>query len=82
MIQGRDKKGVISAKTRIDILVESGRQKIPFTHFLSLPIQHPLITESYDIFKNEVLASCSGVGGKLEIMVYGDRAWRLLTILN
>lgn len=63
VIQGRDKKGVTSAKTRIDILVESGRQKIPFTHFLSLPVQHPEIAENYEIFKTEVLESCTGDRG-------------------
>lgn len=61
VIQGRDRKGIISAKTRIDILVESGRQKLPFTHFLSIPVQSPDIRDGFEDFKKQVLDKCKGV---------------------
>ncbi|KAK7090064.1 activating signal cointegrator 1 complex subunit 1-like [Littorina saxatilis] len=55
VIQGHDKKGVISAKTRVEVLVESARQKQPFTHFLSIPIQSEEIWERFEEFKFQIM---------------------------
>ena len=51
VIQGHEKKGVISAKTRIDVLVDSARQRQAFTHFLSIPVQSEEILEKFEDFK-------------------------------
>ena len=61
VIQGHDRKGVLSAKTRIDVLVESARQKQPFTHFLSFPFVDDGITERLEEFKSDVQLNCGGV---------------------
>ena len=61
VINGRDRKGVVSAKSRIDILVHSARAKQPFTHFLSFPVHFEGLQERFAEFKNAVLEDCKGV---------------------
>lgn len=61
VILGNDRAGVISARTRIDVLTSSARRRLPFTHFLSLPIVSDAVQERFDVFKEEVLQECSGV---------------------
>jgi len=61
VILGSDRAGVISARTRIDVLTTSARRHMSFTHFLSLPIVSDTVREKFDIFKEEVLQECAGV---------------------
>lgn len=61
VITGQYRNGVISARTRIDVLVESFRKKQPFTHFLSFALNQPAIQEKFLQFKKEVLEKCSNV---------------------
>ncbi|XP_045201166.2 activating signal cointegrator 1 complex subunit 1-like [Mercenaria mercenaria] len=63
VIQGHDRNGVMSAKTRIDVLLDSGRQKSPFTHFLSIPFNTKHLQDSLTDFKNDVLRECDGDRG-------------------
>lgn len=63
VIVGRDKKGVSSARTRVELLVISARQKQPFTHFLSIPISDENIRVKTDDFKTDVLRECHGDRG-------------------
>ncbi|XP_052783371.1 activating signal cointegrator 1 complex subunit 1-like isoform X2 [Mya arenaria] len=63
VIQGHDKQGVTSAKTRIEVLLDSGRQKTPFTHFLSVPFNTQTLQDSLVDFKNDVLRECDGDPG-------------------
>ncbi|XP_039562661.1 activating signal cointegrator 1 complex subunit 1 isoform X2 [Passer montanus] len=59
VIMGQQRSGVTSARTRIDVLLDSFRKKQPFTHFLSLPLNQPAIQEKFLQFKEEVLEKCS-----------------------
>nr|XP_056705979.1 activating signal cointegrator 1 complex subunit 1 [Euleptes europaea] len=59
VITGQHRNGVISARTRIDVLVESFRKKQPFTHFLSFALNQPPMQEKLLQFKKEVLEKCS-----------------------
>lgn len=63
VINGHDKKGVISAKTRIDVIVDSARQREPFTHFLSIPLNGSKMQDSFAEFKTDVLRECDGDRG-------------------
>ncbi|XP_071160134.1 activating signal cointegrator 1 complex subunit 1-like [Mytilus edulis] len=63
VIQGHDRKGVISAKTRIDLIVDGARQREPFTHFLSIPINNAKMQESFAEFRTDVLRECDGDRG-------------------
>ncbi|XP_012686590.2 activating signal cointegrator 1 complex subunit 1 [Clupea harengus] len=59
VITAAQKASVASAVTRLELLVESFRRKQPFTHFLSLALNHPNIQEGFLRFKEEVLKQCS-----------------------
>ncbi|CAM2117545.1 activating signal cointegrator 1 complex subunit 1 isoform X1 [Caretta caretta] len=59
VITGQQRSGVISARTRIDVLAESFRKKQPFTHFLSFALNQPAIQKKFLQFKEEVLEKCS-----------------------
>uniref|UniRef100_A0A8C8EFA7 Activating signal cointegrator 1 complex subunit 1 n=1 Tax=Otus sunia TaxID=257818 RepID=A0A8C8EFA7_9STRI len=59
VITGQHRSGVISARTRIDVLLDSFRKKQPFTHFLSIALNQPAIQERFLQFKEEVLEKCS-----------------------
>ena len=61
VINGRDKKGVSSAKSRIEILVDSARARQPFTHFLSFPVHFDQLQVKFAEFKDTVLEDCKGV---------------------
>ncbi|KAK7486498.1 hypothetical protein BaRGS_00022299 [Batillaria attramentaria] len=55
IIQGHERKGVISAKTRVEVMVDTARQRQPFTHFLSVPIRSEDVVERFEEFKFAVL---------------------------
>ncbi|NXA05845.1 ASCC1 protein, partial [Sapayoa aenigma] len=59
VITGQHRSGVVSARTRIDVLLDSFRKKQPFTHFLSFALNQPAIQEKFLQFKEEVLEKCS-----------------------
>ncbi|KAK3576538.1 hypothetical protein CHS0354_018044 [Potamilus streckersoni] len=63
VITGHDRKGVLSAKTRIDLLTNSARQKEQFTHFLSIPVTSANIKVAMEDFKMDVLVQCDGDRG-------------------
>ncbi|XP_040885458.1 activating signal cointegrator 1 complex subunit 1 [Toxotes jaculatrix] len=68
VITGSHKAAVLSAATRVEVLVDSFRKKQPFTHFLSFPLNDPKIQEGFMRFKDEVLQQCSqdhGVEGSI-----------------
>ncbi|KAG8435143.1 hypothetical protein GDO86_013191 [Hymenochirus boettgeri] len=58
VISGQHRNGVISARTRIELLAESFRRKQQFTHFLSFALNQPQIQKNFLLFKDEVLAKC------------------------
>ena len=55
VIQGADKTGVISAMTRIEVLVASARSRLSFTHFVSVPLCEHNFTERFEEFKHLIL---------------------------
>lgn len=61
VITGQQRGGVISARTRINVLLDSFRKKQPFTHFLSFALNQPVVQEKFLQFKEEVLEKCSQV---------------------
>ena len=61
VVSGTDRGGVLSAKTRISLLVDSARTKQPFTHFLSIPVNTPDILDAFATFQETVLETCKGV---------------------
>lgn len=60
---GPEKRGVIRAWNRIQIIAESSRSKQDFTHFISLPLNQSMLKESFLELKRDILRECSGVRG-------------------
>ena len=69
VILGNDRAGVISARTRTDVITTSARRRLSFTHFLSLPIVSDAVQEKFDIFMEEVLQECAGVSQHQQLVV-------------
>ena len=59
MITGGDRRGVAVAANRIDVMVAAARNKQPFTHFISIPVNMDHVQKAFLRFKEEVLKSCS-----------------------
>ncbi|XP_072745481.1 uncharacterized protein [Anoplolepis gracilipes] len=55
VITAADHKAIISARHRIDLLIEASRKKIHYTHFLSIPLNKKEIIDNYNSFKDDVL---------------------------
>lgn len=62
-ITGSDKRGVVTAANRIDVMVAAARNKISFTHFISLPLNSTELQKSFCEFREDVLDKCGGVRG-------------------
>ena len=46
IIRGLNEQAVVSAKTRIDFIIESNKHKVPYTHFISIPLDMSSLLES------------------------------------
>ncbi|KAL7292945.1 hypothetical protein TKK_0013398 [Trichogramma kaykai] len=55
VIIGRSKRDITRARNRINILVETSRKKLPFTHFVSVPCNTPEIIENFKRFQENIL---------------------------
>ena len=62
-VTGVNKRGVITACERIQVIVASARAKHPFTHFLSIPVNAEHVQEAFLKFRDEVLNTCEDVRG-------------------
>ena len=52
----------MSAKTRLDVIIDSARQRQQFTHFLSIPVTCEEVVVGFEDFRFKVLNECDGVG--------------------
>ncbi|XP_030837722.1 activating signal cointegrator 1 complex subunit 1 [Strongylocentrotus purpuratus] len=62
-ISGKTRQGVSSAKTRIDVMAASARQKTPFTHFVAVPLNSQDIMDRFQAFREDVLKECKHCSG-------------------
>ena len=58
VITGPQRRGVVGARSRIEVITESSKQKIPFTHFLCFPLYKSNLEKKVDEFKVRVLKDC------------------------
>ena len=58
MIIGSVQKRIIHAKRKIDKLIENSKNKLKFTHFISIPTNTGDIRENFIKFKEDVLKTC------------------------
>ncbi|XP_046446258.1 activating signal cointegrator 1 complex subunit 1-like [Daphnia pulex] len=59
-ITGMNPKDVTSAFVRISLIVSNARKRMPFTHFVSIPLTTPEIKTRFLQFKNDVLRFSRG----------------------
>ena len=57
VVTGPSRNGVALAANRIDVIVATARQRQPFTHFLSIPVNTGAVQENFLSFKRDVLES-------------------------
>lgn len=62
-VTGMSRAGVAQAANRIDVIVATARQKQPFTHFLSIPVNTASVQENFLRFKSSVLETVEDVYG-------------------
>ncbi|CAG9767369.1 unnamed protein product [Ceutorhynchus assimilis] len=55
IIEGNTERQVASAKTQIDIIIAQGKERMPPTHFVSIPIKSDMISSNLLKFKKSVL---------------------------
>ncbi|XP_043263400.1 activating signal cointegrator 1 complex subunit 1 [Colletes gigas] len=55
VIIGSNCKGIIKARHRINLLIESARSRLGFTHFLSIPLNEGQIIMKFNMFKNDIM---------------------------
>ncbi|XP_053547902.1 activating signal cointegrator 1 complex subunit 1 [Bombina bombina] len=79
VITGQQRNGVISARTRIELLAETFRRRQPFTHFLSFALNQPEIQEGLLTFKEGVLSQCVKDRG-IESTIFQNPAKLHLTV--
>ncbi len=68
VISGPNEQGVMSAKTRIELIVDTARTKTKPTHFISIPLACESTVARFNEFKEIVLEQCSQVCNKLILL--------------
>ena len=63
IVSGPSRSGVALAANRIDVIVATARQRQPFTHFLSIPVNTGAVQENFLDFKRDVLGTLEEVPG-------------------
>jgi len=58
VITGAERRGVVSARNRILLHVDGAKRKMPFTHFVSFPLNARSIQDAFAEFKDDVLREC------------------------
>jgi hypothetical protein len=51
-IKSREKSSIVSAKAQLELLLEEQEERLPFTHFLSLPLATPELMDRVDEFQD------------------------------
>lgn len=54
-ITAQTPQAVISAKTRIEILIDTVRPQLAWTHFVSIPLNTDNFIKQFELFKNHVM---------------------------
>ncbi|XP_058463282.1 activating signal cointegrator 1 complex subunit 1 [Malaya genurostris] len=55
LVKGSSRRGVVSCRQRIELIVLGARSRQPFTHFLSIPLNSEEIKRNFRIFREKVL---------------------------
>eukprot|EP01063_Lacrimia_lanifica_P041097 TRINITY_DN9494_c0_g1_i1.p1 TRINITY_DN9494_c0_g1~~TRINITY_DN9494_c0_g1_i1.p1 ORF type:complete len:405 (+),score=153.25 TRINITY_DN9494_c0_g1_i1:76-1290(+) len=66
VVRGLREQSVIDAKTQIDYIVERSREKIPFTHFVSIPLDTSSIMPETKKLLGGIVEKFAGAGSDIE----------------
>jgi len=80
VIRGPSESVVASAKTRIDIIIEAAIPSLPYTHFLSIPLNDPQLQKKLHTLYTDITSRCGSIQG-LDKTILVDPAQFHLTIL-
>lgn len=70
VIIGSDRRGILSARHRIDLLIEVSRKKLNKTHFLSIPLHTDEIMANFISFKRNVIQKFGGVARGVDELLF------------
>lgn len=79
VITGSTEREVVSAKTRLDIIMDSAVDKLPYTHFISLPLTTDSFQTSFSQFRDDALRECAASRG-LEASIFVKPATLHMTV--
>lgn len=54
---------IVSAKTRVDIILDSAVESMQYTHFLSVPLNAEAVQTRFAEFAKDSLAACASAKG-------------------
>jgi len=57
-IKGPAKNSIINAHTRLEIIIETASKTLPYTHFLSIPLNLPSVIENATKFNEDLIQEC------------------------
>ncbi|KAI4499248.1 hypothetical protein M0802_005508 [Mischocyttarus mexicanus] len=80
VIIGSDHRGILSARRRIDLIVEVSRKKLTSTHFLSIPLNVNGIIENFNSFKSDVMEKYGGIVTGIEEILFQKASKLHLTL--
>eukprot|EP00795_Rhopilema_esculentum_P016623 gene16623-8053_t len=69
VITGPERSGVLSARSRVNLIVESARGRARPTHFISIPLACAATKENFEDFKSTVLQDCRDCKGFSEEII-------------
>lgn len=80
VIVGSDRKGIITAYHRINLLMEATRKKLSITHFISIPLNEGHIIMKFNMFKSDVLTRFEKTSRGVNQMIFQKPSKLHLTI--
>ncbi|XP_031829837.1 activating signal cointegrator 1 complex subunit 1 [Nomia melanderi] len=80
VIIGCDRKGIVTARRRIDLLIAVTRKRQHSTHFLSIPLNEGHIIMKFNMFKNSVLTNLGKVSKGIDERIFQTPSKLHLTI--
>ncbi|XP_015191334.1 PREDICTED: activating signal cointegrator 1 complex subunit 1-like [Polistes dominula] len=80
VIIGSDHRGILTARRRIDLIVEVSRKKLTSTHFLCIPLNVEGIIEHFNSFKSHVIEKYGGITTGIEDIIFQKASKLHLTL--
>lgn len=80
MITGQTRNAIVSARHRIDLIIQSSRKKVRYTHFLSIPLNKEDIINKFSLFKNDILEKYNNIAYNIDELLFQTSSKLHITI--